>query len=428
MNIKIKKQDEANIVIIAQIEEINLQKSIDKEAKKLSKTIVIDGFRKGKVPISIIKQRFSKDLQKDAENEQIKEILNQGSLQAKIKPEEIYGEPIFIKYDRDNNKNLNIELIISLYPKVNLVDYNKIIPIFEKTKIDKKDIDKRLTDLIEAQSPFKMVTGRVLKDQDLSNIDFIGKIDGENFKGGEAKSFDLRIGSKTFIPTFEDKIIGMKIDETREITVKFPKEYKSELLRDKDVQFEVTLNSIQEKKIDILDDKLIEKLLGEKNSTKEQLLVKIEEALEKEENGKLYDKELKNKLLSNLEKEYNSFSIPISSLNQAVDNIINEKANDFTEEQIKDYKENSEKLEELRESFKEEASKRIRLYFVIEELAKKEKIVVEDKDAEEIIYKESVYLGKNPEKEIKTLKENNIFPSILMDLKTNRLFFKILGI
>jgi len=196
-------------------------------------------------------------------------------------------------------------------PQIDLADVKSLVPDFKKSEVIEKEIKDRIKEIAENQAPLVDITrNRKMKEGDTAVIDFEGFVDGEAFEGGAAENFELKLGSGQFIPGFEEQLIGIKRDEEVTINVTFPENYGSDTLAGKDAEFKVKVNGVKVKDEVVIDDELAKKLLpGEEDVTLEKLEEEIKKALEQEKRTKLYNDELKPKLLEALVEKIN-FDLP----------------------------------------------------------------------------------------------------------------------
>lgn len=428
VKVTVNKIDEANMLFSATILQADLDKEINKLASGAGKNLKVDGFRKGKVPAHIVKKLHGEKLAHDAEGEAIRNILNIGSKEAGLQPNDLIGEPSFKKFERVAN-GIDVEVEISIKPTFEVGDYNDVVKKPAKPKISKKVIDERIEGLVNAQAPFEKVTeDRGLISGDMSVIDFVGSVDGIEFDGGKAENFSLKIGSGQFIPGFEDQVIGMKVGVTKVVKVKFPENYGAENLAGKDAEFKVTLHEIQAKGKAELNDELAAKLLhGKEGANVEMLKEQITEQLQREEISKKYHEELKPALVEALVAKY-SFALPNNIVEQEIDAKLNQKASQMSKEEIEGLKGDIEKIKAMREELRGEASDSVKATFIVDALAKAENISVNDQEVSQVIYYEAMMSGQDPQKVMEYYSKNNLLPAIKMGIVEDKLFSKILGL
>ena len=428
MNITATKTDTANVSVTAKIESADIEKNLNRMAKELAKTTSVDGFRKGKVPPARIKKMYADKLTQDAESEAIQKVIEEAKKELDLNTADIIGDPSFKKFEKVED-GIDIEITISLKPSFELEGYSELAPTYDEPTVEDSEINDRLTQLMENNAPFKKLKEeRALENDDQANFDFIGKIDGVEFEGGKADGFELVIGSGQFIPGFEEQMVGMNVGETKDLSVTFPEEYQAKDLAGKEAIFTVTLNDIKTKGEVELDEEMVKRLLpGEENATADTVKEKIQEQIVSEKVSKIYNEELKPQLMDALVEKYN-FDLPQNIVEQEIDAQINQKAQAMSEEELAQYKDNDEKIEELRDSVRADAINSVKATFIVDALARKEQIEVHDQEVSQTIYYEAMMSGQDPQQVIEYYQKNNLLPAIKMGMIEDRLFSKIIGL
>jgi len=428
VKVTVNKVDDANVIISGTIENSTIEANINKMAAQAGKEIKVDGFRKGKVPAHVVKKLHGDRLAQDAEGEALKELIDAGIKEAGINAADILGQPTFKKYDKKET-GIEVEVEVSTRPVFDTEGHMDVLPAFERPTASDKDVQARLEEIAAQQSPYeKIKRKRMVKDGDMVVIDFEGFVDGEAFAGGKAEKFNLKIGSGQFIPGFEDQIIGMKYDEEKTIKVTFPESYQSSDLAGKEAEFKVKLHEIQEQVPAELNDDLAKKLLrGEENATLEMLTERVKTQIESTEISKLYNEDLKPKLVEALVEKFD-FALPNNIVEQEIDAKINAKAREMSEEELNSYKENPEKVEALREELRADAIASVKATFIVDALARKEHVTVDDQEVSQAIYYEAMMSGQNPQEVIKYYQQNNLLPAVKMGMIEDKLFGKMLGL
>ena len=200
MEIISNKIDGANAEIKAVISIDEVNANVEKIAKELSKTANIQGFRKGKVPVAIIKQQYGEKLVQDAESEALREVLNKGLAELEIDNSALIGEPIISKFDKSDDK-IEVAVKVAMRPEIEMGDYASLVKDFEKPTATDEEIDARIKELSNNFAEMVDVEeDRPLEKGDFALFDFEGSVDGELFDGGSAKDYSLEIGSNQFIP------------------------------------------------------------------------------------------------------------------------------------------------------------------------------------------------------------------------------------
>ena len=425
MTLNVEQLDNSNYKITATIESSDITSKLDKLAKEASKTIKVDGFRKGKVPVGVVKKMYGDKLLQDAEGEAVREVLDAAYKEAKIAPINVIGNPTFEKFeDKDDTKEM--ELIISVKPQIDLGDYSDVAPEFEKPEISDDEIKEELDNIASRFAKAKSIEDdRSLQNEDIAVFDFKGILDGETFEGGSAKNFELKIGSNQFIPGFEEQMVGMKKGEEKTIKVTFPKDYQAANLADKEVDFELKLHDIKADIKPEIDDELAKKALSKEDANLEELNAHAKNLLENNKIRKLYEDELKPKILENLVEKY-QFDLPKNIVEQEIDNLVNQKAQTLSKEEIEEIKNSEEKLNELRESVREDTQNAVKATFIVDAMAQAEKIEVSDGEISQVLYYEALMNGQDPQKLMEHYQSNNLIPIVKMGMLEDKLFTKLL--
>ncbi len=427
MKVTVNKVDDANIIVSGTLDAAAIDANVEKLAKQAAKEVKVDGFRAGKVPVAVVKQMHGDKLAQDAEGEALRELIDAGIAEAGINAADMIGQPIFKKYEK-TDKGIEVEVEVSTRPEFDLEGYMDVVPAFEKPKADDKEVEVKLEEMAKEQAPFtKIKRKRMVKDGDMTVIDFEGFVDGVAFDGGKAENFNLKIGSGQFIPGFEEQIIGMKYDEQKDVVVTFPKEYQSAELAGKEATFKVTLHEIQEQEEAEINDALAQKLLNDEKATLAELKEKLRAQIETAALSKVYNEDLKPKMVEALVNKFD-IALPNNIVDQEIDAKINAKAQEMTEEELATYKDNEEKINELRDSVRADAIDSVKATFIVDALAKKEEITVDDQEVSQAIYYEAMMSGQDPQQVIKYYQENNLLPAVKMGMIEDKLFGKMLGL
>lgn len=426
MEIKSNKINSANAEIEAVVSMGEIIENIEKIAKQLAKTTTIQGFRKGKVPVSVVKQQYGQKLQEDAEAEAMRDVLAKGLAELSIPHESIIGEPNVSKFDKSDDK-IEVTVKVAMRPQIEMGDYASKIQKFDKPVVSDDDIDAKVTEIAQGQADLVDIKrNRKMKDGDTAIIDFEGFIDGEAFDGGKAEDFALVLGSGQFIPGFEDQLIGVKRDE--EVTVKatFPENYGGDLAG-KEAEFKVAVKQIKVKAdVEINDDLAKILLQGEEDASVESLKAIVKTQIENDELSKLYNEKMKPELLESLVSS-TSFDLPEFVVEQEIDMALNKAASSMSEDEITELRENSNKLIELRETFREDAERSVRATFIIDTLALAENIKVDENEVMQTIYYEAMRKGEDPQKAYEHYKEAGYIPAIQMSMVEDKVLSTILN-
>jgi len=427
MEIKSNKLDGANAEIQATITTEKINENLDKIAKSLAKTVTVQGFRKGKVPVSIVKKQYGEKLTQDAEAEVLRDVLNKGLEELSIASEALIGEPNFTQFDKSDDK-LEVTIKVAMRPEIEMGDYANMVEEFEKPTVSDEEVETRLKDLADQQASLVDIKrNRKMKEGDTAVIDFEGFIDGVAFDGGKGENFELLLGSGQFIPGFEDQLIGVKRDEEVEVKVNFPEDYQAKDLAGKEATFKVKVNGIKVKEEVEIDDEFAKKLLaGQEDASLESLKAQIKTQIENEKLAKLYNDEKKPALLESFVENF-KFDLPEFVVEQEIDMALNKSASDMSEDEIKELRENAEKLKELRETFREDATRSVRATFIIDALAAAENVKVDENEIMQTIYFEAMQMGQDPKAAYDHYKDAGYLPAIQMSMVEDRVLSQLLN-
>ncbi len=414
MKVKVEKIDDINIIISGIIENKMTEEkfaSLKEQAKKETSDDIND-----------------ETLQQNAESAVLQEFIEAGLKEANIDVEEILGQPGFKKYEKREN-GLYLEIAISTSPNIDTnIDYNDVIPTFTQPDADAKDVEAKLQEMCVQQGLFEGIkTPREVQNDDITVIDFEGFIDGLAFDGGSAEKFNLKIGSNSFIPGFEEQLIGMNYGEEKTITVTFPQEYQSKDLAGKESEFKVKLLEIQEQKSLIADDAFAQKILSDKKATLDTLKNKLGEQIKSQALAQFYNDTLKPLLIKGLLEKFD-FTLPQNIVEQEIDAKVTEAIEQMDEEKRKIIHEDREKFYKLRVSLTPVARDAIKTALIVEALAKKEGLEVDEQEIQSALYYQAMMSGQDAQELMNYYRENNLLTAAKMGLTEDKLFGKMLGI
>lgn len=425
MEIKTQVIDEANAKASGFLAQKDIEEKVQTLAKEAAKTIKKPGFRQGKVPVAMVLKEHKDGLVKQAEQEILSDCFKQALKNLDKKQEDLIGEPFFDKFDRKED-GIDVEFTISFNPKVDLSGYEKYIPEYKKPRILKKDIAERKEKVLKQYATPESSKKEALEEGLFAKFDFEGFIDGKPFDGGKAENYVLEIGSKQFIPGFEEGMIGLKKGEEKDIKVTFPAEYGAEHLAGKEAVFKVKVHDILEKKTPKITEELLKQMMiGEENPTEEKLDESIKKNLESEKFYQALNDNLKMDFANAMVDNYD-FALPINVVEQETNLQLNNAWRTFSEQELEEFKNDPKKLDEKRESFKEEAKKSVKLTFIINELAKLRKIDVNNNELYNAIAQEAFMMGVDPREHVKQYSSNpQALAAVRMAIIEEKLFVDI---
>ena len=415
MSVKVENTENKNEVKLTfNIEAEKFEEAMKKVYVKTAKYFNIPGFRKGKAPMQLVERQYGSAIfYEDAFNELVPDIYDEAIKENKI---EAVSKPNIDIVQMEKGKELIFTAVVETKPEVELGKYKGIeIKKIEYNTTD-KDIEHELGHMAERNSRLVSIEDRPVEKGDITTIDFVGSIDGVEFEGGKAENHELEIGSNTFIPGFEDQIIGMKIDEEKDIKVKFPEDYFSKDLAGKDAIFKVTLHEIKKKELPKIDDEFAKDV--SEFDTLDELKNSIKEKLDTEntEKAKYETEEEAIKVVCDNTK----LDIPNGMIELEIDNMVKDMENRLSYQglNLNQYLQIMGKTEtEIRDSFKEQAEKNIKSRLVLEAIVKAEKIKVTPEEVSDKIKEMAKQYGR---KEDELLANEQLKEYIEGNLKTEK--------
>ncbi len=369
-------------VVKLKVEKDSWKKAQDDAFVKLNKKAKIDGFRPGKAPRSVFEKKYGKqDILYEAAdkfiNDKYREILSDDKLFPIVEPK--------VDVKKLDDDSLEVEFIIITEPKVKLGEYKNLGVKKKEAKVSKDEIEHELSHLLERYAEIAEKDGKV-ENGNIAIIDFKGLKDGVAFDGGTAENYELEIGSNTFIPGFEEGIIGMKKGEEKDLNLTFPKDYASEELRGQKVVFKVKVNEVKERIVPELNKEFFEDLAMPEVNNEEDLRKTLKDQIKAHKEYHLENEfidELLEKASANMEIEIDEEIVEAEVHYMYEDFLQKLKMQGITEELYLKYANTTK--EKIEESMKEEANKRVKYRYLLKEIIKKEKIKVSDKEAEKEI-------------------------------------------
>lgn len=400
MSMKVEKTDKTNEVKLSfTIEASKFEEAIQKVYAKSAKYFNIPGFRKGKAPYKIVEKQYGAQIfYEDAFNEVAAEVYEKELTDANI---EAVSRPEINIIQMEKGKDLIFTAVVQTKPEVKLGKYKGIELKKVEYTVEEKDIDHEIEHMQERNARLVNVEDRPVEKEDTVVIDFEGFVDGVAFEGGKAENHELVIGSNTFIPGFEDQIIGMKIDEEKDINVTFPEEYFSKDLAGKAAVFKVKLHEIKKKELPVVDDEFA-KDVSEFDKIKE-LKVSIKEKLEEENKNKAkYETE---EVAIKTVCDNTEMDIPSGMIETETDNMIREIEQRLMYQGLnfEQYLQIMGKTEgDMRKEMKEQAQIQVKTKLVLGAIVEAEKIEATDEEVKAKLEEMATMYGK----EVKDLEAN----------------------
>ena len=389
------------------------------ELKHLKKHVLVhfkdakvDGFRKGHVPADVLEKKFKKEIEGEILNHIISEEYRKAVEENNLSP---IADIKLEKYE-NNEDNVEVVFTIPVLPEITLGDYKSVKVEKEALDVNDEKVNAEIEIMRSNAGKLKEVADdEAAKDKDVANINFEGFVDGEAFNGGKAEGFDLTLGSKSFIDTFEDQIIGHKKGDEFDVNVTFPEEYHAENLKGKPAVFKIKLNSIKRKEEAELNEDLAKELGYDsvedlKAKTKENLIKREETRIENEHKGKVVDAVV----------EGVNFEIPEAIVEREIQFQINRFAQQLQMQgmSLNQYFEmTGQNIEKMRESIKESAEKSVKRDLVLNEIAKAEKVEATEEEVNAELDRTALMYGMDREGLIGEVKKSGNYARFIDDIK-----------
>ena len=395
MSVQVENLEKNMAKLTIEVSAEELEKALQSAYLKQKKNISIPGFRKGKVPRAMIEKMYGAGVfYEDAANALIPQAYSQAAEESKL---DIVSRPEIHVEQIEKGKPFIFTAEVAVKPDVTLGEYKGVTVPVSHTEVTDEEVEAELKKEQEKNSRTITVEDRAAEKGDIVTIDFEGTVDGETFQGGSGKDYPLTLGSGTFIPGFEDQLVGAKAEDVVDVHVTFPEDYNSEELKGKAAVFKCTVHKIETKELPELDDDFakdvseFDTLEEYKNSLREDLKKKKEDEAKREKENAAVDKAVANAQME----------IPDAMLDtqaaQMVDNFARRlSAQGMSMEQYMQY--TGQNAAALQEQMKPQALKQIQTRLVLEKVAQVENIQISDERLEEEFEKMAKMYGMEKDK------------------------------
>lgn len=405
MKVELTKKETNIVQLKVEVPQEQVGLAIDKAYLKVRKDFSLPGFRKGRVPRNILEKRFGVEVfYEEAANIMLQETYPQAVEEHKLDPvdhPEIEVEQI------DHDKPFIYTATLTVKPELKLGQYKDLGIVQEEAEVSQEDVDRELENLRNSKAKLVTLEGEeaIAADQDQVIIDFVGRLDGEEFEGGAGSNYSLTLGSGSFVPGFEEQLIGAKPGDKIIVKVSMPDEYHSEQLAGKDVEFDVSINEVKRKVMPELDDDLAKEVgdystLEElRNSIRERLVDRAKNQAEQQQRQQVLDA-----VRDNAEVD-----IPGVMIDNEVESMVRQMENRFAQQGLKfeDYLNYSGKsVDDIKAEMRPEAEKNVKTELMLDTVAEVENISVEPADLDKEISQLAEAYGQEVDKIRKVLEAN----------------------
>lgn len=406
MKVNFDKKEKNKVYFNVDVDWKEFEPKIDEAYKKMRSKFNIPGFRKGKVPKMIIEQNYGVQVFYDeAINIMLQDIYPKALEELDLK---VVDQPDVDVKDFKENEKINFTFEVEVVPEFELPNFEEMEVEDVKEEFDKDVVTNEIERLRNENARYTIVEDRKTKKGDIVKLDFKGYVNNEAFQGGEAKDYELEIGSNSFIPGFEDQLIDRAIGEEFDVNVKFPEEYHAEDLKGKDAKFICKINEIKVKELPELDDNFASDV--SEFDTLKEFKADLRKKLKAQFN-EMVDTQRENKVLDKVIEE-TKFDVPNRMIEDEVENELRNFQYRLQAQGLNydDYKKYTGKTDdEIKDTFKEPAEKRVKLGLILEKYAKDNKIKATKRDYDKELDKlAEMYKAEDKEEFKKSMSEGSL--------------------
>lgn len=414
MNVTVNEVDQHNVTLHIEVPAADAKKTSAAAVKNLANKVNIPGFRKGKAPRMILESFLGKD----AVKEEIKEAIinkayNEALDEQKLTP---VTQPDIDVKSEEAGKDFVFDATFTKKPEVTLGEYKGLKAAKDAGEVTDEEISQELARMQKAHSKLVVAPeGTEIAKDDFAIIDFKGTIDGEAFEGGEGKSYPLQIGSGSFIPGFEDQLIGLKAGDEKDVKVPFPEDYFEKSLAGKEAVFAVKVNDVKRSEVPAIDDEFAKEVGKFENL--DELKADIKKRLTSQARFKAIEK-FNNEILKQA-VENASVDIPQVMIDDKVDQMIEEMSMRLETQNMNldDYmKYAGLDMDKLKEQYKQPATDNVKMDLVMEAIAKDENIEVNDMDLQGEIFAMARNFGADPKEVYKIILKERRVPMLVQSV------------
>ncbi|GEK28196.1 trigger factor [Furfurilactobacillus siliginis] len=360
-----------------------IQQGLDQAFEKTRKQLNVPGFRKGKVPRAIFNQMYGEEsLYNDALNIVLPEAYSDAVEEAGITP---VDQPQIDVKSMEKGKDWVLKADVTVAPEIKLGEYKGLTVEKQSTTVTAKQVNEEIDKLREQQAELVLKEDKAAENGDTVVIDFDGSVDGDHFDGGKSDNYSLELGSNSFIPGFEDQLVGHKADEDVQVKVTFPKDYQAENLAGKEAIFDVKIHEVKTKELPEVDDEFA-KDVDEDVDSLEELKAKTKDRLKEEKKTAAHDAvedEAINAAVDNA--EVIGGDIPESMTDEDIHRQMDQYLAQMAQQGINPetyYQITGTKEEDLHKQFEPDAERRVKTNLVLEAIVAAEKLEATDKDVD----------------------------------------------
>ncbi len=351
--------------VVIELDAEQVKKDIEDRLQNLARRVRVDGFRPGKVPVKVVRSMHGAEVENEVIGEAIGKKYQALITELKLEPA---GQPVIDMPSEENKFSFTAEF--EVMPEVKLNNLDKLEAVKFEAEVTDADLDNMLTTL-QKQSQTWAETDAAAALENRVNINFVGRVDGEEFEGGKADNTPLLLGSNSMIPGFEDQIVGMKKGETKTIKVTFPAEYQAEHLAGKEAEFDITVNAVEAGQLPELNAEFAERF-GIEGGDVEKLRSELRKNMERELNNVIHN-QFKSSVLESLEKNHELEVPEVMVMSEA-----QSMAQQSNFPQPKNQEEATQLMDLVKQIFATQAEQKVRLSLLVSQFIEDNKITPDE--------------------------------------------------
>lgn len=422
MNITIERQEKCLATLRVEVPSATVNAEKSKILASYAKQAKIPGFRPGKAPLAVIEKRFQNDIKEEIESR----LINQ-SLQESLKKENLkvldFGNPNNLSFTQDGG--FRYDTVLTLAPEITLPEYKGIAVTVPSNEVSEDDLNTQIDGLRQRFADFTDIEGRSAAIEDFCVIDFTSSLDGEpleqalgrpaGYLGGR-EGFWVRMQDDSFLPGFADQLVGLNVGDTKDVSITIPDDFPLEAIRQKDIVFHVTIKELKSQVLPELNDEFAVKLMGPEK-TIDDLKAAITDGMKTNKQKEIDDMKI-NQMIAHFDQAV-EFEIPETLLQAETQNQADALVQSAAQSGMNDEEITSQR-EALLDTAAAQAKTNIKTNFILQEIAEKENIVVNDNELVQHLLGIAQKRKEDPSKFIKSLQRNGQIPGVRNSLLINK--------
>ncbi len=341
---------------------------VEKRLQKAAKTVRINGFRPGKVPMSVVRKRYGEGVRQEVVGELMRDSYIEALEKENLNPA---GYPQFEPKQMEAGKDVEFVAVFEVYPEFSVNTLNELKILKEETEVQDEDLDKMVEMLRKQSVTWNEVDDAAAEQGDKVTLDYRGELDGEAFEGGTAEDADIEIGSNRMIPGFEEGLVGLNIGDEKTLDLTFPEEYHADNLKGKATQFHVKIHKIEKPVLPEVDEEFF-KQYGVEEGGMDKFRIELRKNMEREATAAIANK-VKQQVVDQL-VEANKLEVPGALIKQEVDKIKQDAAQRFGQ--------NTDPSQLPDELFAPQAEKRVKTGLLFAQIIKENELKASDEQVE----------------------------------------------